>query len=235
MVELKLREVVKVYQDAERELNIINGLTFEFPKQGIVAIVGRSGVGKSTLLHLLGGLDKATSGEILFNGLNIAQMSSEEMAKFRSRSVGFIFQFHHLLKDFTALENVMMPIQIQGQSVAQAQALAEAALTRVGLSERLNHFPGQLSGGEQQRVAIARAIVHNPPVILADEPTGSLDVETAQGVKELLLDLARQTEQGSNDAPHSGRLVIFITHSRELAESADFIYKMEKGGIIVPD
>lgn len=223
MVDLSLKNISKVYQDAGRELTILNDLTFKFPEKGIVAIVGRSGVGKSTLLHLLGGLDRATSGEILFNGHNIAQMSAEEMAKFRSRSVGFIFQFHHLLKDFTALENVMLPLQIQGQALSQAKEQAVAALTHVGLAERLDHFPGQLSGGEQQRVAIARAIVHDPAVILADEPTGSLDIETAQGVRELLLNLGRRSE----------KLVIFITHSQELAESADYVYRMEAGGRIL--
>lgn len=223
MVDLILKNIRKVYQDAGRELTILNDLTFKFPEKGIVAIVGRSGVGKSTLLHLLGGLDRATSGEILFNGHNIAQMSAEEMARFRSRSVGFIFQFHHLLKDFTALENVMLPLQIQGQSLSQAKEQAVAALTHVGLAERLDHFPGQLSGGEQQRVAIARAIVHDPAVILADEPTGSLDIETAQGVRELLLNLGRRSE----------KLVIFITHSQELAESADHVFRMEAGGRIL--
>ena len=210
----------KSYQDADRVLKVIDALTVEFPEDRSIAIVGRSGIGKSTLLHLLGGLDRPSTGQILFDGQDIAALSNEALSDFRGSNVGFIFQFHHLLPEFSAAENVAMPLIISGLIESAALEQAHAVLDRVGLADRKEHIPGKLSGGEQQRVAIARAVVAKPRVILADEPTGNLDVATAREAQQLLLEINRELHN----------TLIVVTHSSELADAMDSVVEMQPGG-----
>ncbi|HVO26297.1 MAG TPA: ABC transporter ATP-binding protein [Candidatus Margulisiibacteriota bacterium] len=208
----------KAYGDGRR-IDVLVDLDLEVAAGETLAIVGQSGVGKSTLLHILGTLDQPTSGTVLFDGVNIFGLSEREQATFRNREVGFIFQFHHLLPDFTALENVMMPALIRGVSPAEAEGRARAVLERVGLSERLTHKPGELSGGEQQRVAVARAVALSPRIILADEPTGNLDPATGAEVHALLMDLNRT---------HNITLVI-VTHNDELSRLVHRTLRLQNG------
>ena len=219
-MKIELSELGKRYRDADKELVVISNLTYTFDLTDSMAIVGRSGVGKSTLLHLMGGLDRATSGMVLYDALDIAQLSDKDLTLFRGQNIGFIFQFHHLLPDFNALENVAMPLTIRGISGTQVKTRAEEALRLVGLGERLLHRPGELSGGEQQRVAIARAIVTKPKVVLADEPTGNLDVQTAEDVTALLHRIHKEEGVG----------VIVATHSSDLARSLKIRVEMSPGG-----
>jgi lipoprotein-releasing system ATP-binding protein len=220
---IEVEKLTKRYRDADRELTVIDNLSFTFPDRGSVAIIGRSGTGKSTLMHLLGALDSPTSGCVRYGETNISALRSDDRAAFRAKNIGFIFQFHHLLPEFNALENVALPLIMAGVSDAEAQTRAGAILDKVGLSPRKQHLPSQLSGGEQQRVAIARALVARPAVVLADEPTGNLDVETAADIQRLLLEINR--EQGST--------LIIVTHNHELARSLDMIVEMHPGGAFV--
>jgi lipoprotein-releasing system ATP-binding protein len=208
----------KSFGDGAR-LNVLIDLDLEVAPGESVAIVGQSGVGKSTLLHVLGTLDQPTSGKVYFDGTDVFSLSEREQAEFRNREISFIFQFHHLLPDFTALENVMMPALIRGTPPAQAERQARDILAQVGLSERITHKPGELSGGEQQRVAVARAIVLSPRAILADEPTGNLDPDTGQEVHTLLMELNRR---------HQITLVV-VTHNQELAGMVDRTLHLEHG------
>ncbi len=217
---IEVKEVRKAFRDAESELVVIDNLSFVFPSEGSVAITGRSGTGKSTLLHLLGALDTPSSGKILVDGADISSMNAEQRSQFRASTIGFIFQFHHLLPEFTALENVMMPLLIGGIESGEAQERSLALLQRVGLASRAQHRPGQLSGGEQQRVSIARALVRRPKIVLADEPTGNLDIKTAQEIQQLLLEM-------NNDLKN---LMITVTHLGELARSMDCVLEMVPGG-----
>jgi lipoprotein-releasing system ATP-binding protein len=221
---IALRNLTKEYVDGPRVVRVLTGLELEIGAGERVAIVGESGVGKSTLLHILGTLDRPTSGEVWFDGEDLATKSDHELAHFRNREVGFIFQFHHLLPDFTALENVMMPSLISGASYDVARGRASELLNRVGLAERLEHKPGELSGGEQQRVAVARALIQEPRVVLADEPTGNLDPTTAAGVQELLIEL--NTERRLT--------LVVVTHSVGLAAAMDRTLRLS-GGRIAPD
>ena len=198
--------LAKSYGDGRR-IDVLTDLALTVEAGDTVAIVGQSGVGKSTLLHILGTLDQPTSGVVRFDGVDLFGLSEREQAAFRNREIGFIFQFHHLLPDFTALENVMMPALIQGRSAQEAEIQARGVLERVGLGARLTHKPGELSGGEQQRVAVARAVAQSPRVILADEPTGNLDPTTGAEVHALLMELNRE---------HNITLVI-VTHNQELS------------------
>jgi lipoprotein-releasing system ATP-binding protein len=220
MVQLAVEGLSKVYQDAERRLLILDNLSFEFPNKGSLAIVGASGVGKSTLLHLLGGLDAPSGGRVLYDGVDIAALSSDAAAEFRGKNIGFVFQFHHLLPEFSALENVALPLIIAGVSADDASDRAAGILASVGMSHRLSQRPGTLSGGEQQRVAIARAIVTEPKVVLADEPTGNLDPSTAAQVQAVLLEITERLQS----------LLIVVTHNPELARAMDHIVEMESGG-----
>jgi lipoprotein-releasing system ATP-binding protein len=224
MAEIFIHDLTKTYQDADRQLRVINGLTYTFKGGKSYAILGKSGIGKSTLLQLIGGLDTPTSGTVSLGGTDITQLSDDDRARFRGSQVGFVFQFHHLLPEFSAQENVAMPLHAIGQGWKMALEQAEQLLRQVGLGERLNHRPGQLSGGEQQRVAIARALVHKPKVLLADEPTGNLDVMTSREVRELLLSLHKSC----------GCTVIIVTHSEEFAGYLEEILVMEPGGTLVP-
>ena len=221
-VEIFVQDVWKSFpRDGER-VEVLKGVGFRIAPGELVAVVGPSGVGKSTLLHLLGALERPTSGEIRYGETALSGLTDVSLAEFRNREVGFVFQFHHLLTEFTALENVMLPLLIRRQPVAQARGRAQALLTQVGLTDRLRHRPGELSGGEQQRVAMARALVGEPAVLLADEPTGNLDSKTGQEVFEVLRQINRER-----------RLTcVIVTHNEALASRADRILRMLDGRMV---
>ena len=207
---IECRKLVKTYRDADRELRILRGVDLEVCEGEILAISGSSGAGKSTLLHLLGTLDKPTAGEILFRGTAFTTLGPRAVDRIRNKEIGFVFQFYHLLPEFTALENVMMPALCRGARKAACKDRATGLLAKAGLEERMTHKPGELSGGEQQRVAIARALFNSPSVVLADEPTGNLDERTGQGIMELLWDL------NATD----GITLVVVTHDEQLAGKA---------------
>ena len=206
-LQLDIRGLCRDYQLDGRQIRVFDEVNFSVEAGQMVAVVGSSGAGKSTLLHLLGLLDRPTAGEIRYNGAPLLASREDVIEDFRNREVGFIFQFHHLLPEFTAQENVMMPAIIAGSSMAKARSRANALLERVGLADRLLHAPGELSGGEQQRVALARALVMEPKLLLADEPTGNLDPTTGAKVLDLLLDLNEER----------GTTLVVATHNMELA------------------
>ncbi len=200
------------------DLEVLKGITMEVKEGELLSIVGASGAGKSTLLHLLGGLDRPDRGDVLYRGDSIFRGSEEELATYRNREVGFVFQFHHLLNEFTALENVMMPCLIARMDREEARERAEELLVRVGLRERLFHRPPELSGGEQQRVAVARALVMSPRILLADEPTGNLDTHTGEEVFSLLRSFNRE-----------GVTVVLVTHNEDLARRASRRIRIRDG------
>lgn len=202
-------------------LDVLNGIDMSIRSGEIVSVVGESGAGKSTLLHILGGLDRLTGGGLTVCGKDYSGMNENELADFRNRKIGFVFQFHHLMSDFDALENVMMPLLIRGDSAAQSRSKASSLLDMVGLAEREKHRPGKLSGGEQQRVAVARALATDPRVVLADEPTGNLDEKTAVSLHETLLEMNKNT----------GITFVIATHNREFAASADTMYELSGGRV----
>jgi lipoprotein-releasing system ATP-binding protein len=210
-------QIAKRYLDGPAEVSVLAGLDLTVEEGERVAIVGESGVGKSTLLHLLGALDRPSEGHVLFDGEDVFALPEPALAAFRNREIGFVFQFHHLLGDFTALENVMMPGLIGGQTRPAARARAAELLERVGLRDRVGHRPGQLSGGEQQRVAVARAVSLRPRLLLADEPTGNLDPATGDGVQQLLLDLNREHRSALVVATHNDRLAAAMERTVRLA------------------
>ena len=201
------------------ELSILRGVNIAAAPGEAVAIVGASGSGKSTLLHILGALDRPTRGSVCIGGIDIARLDSDALAALRNRHIGFVFQFHHLLQDFTALENVMMPALIRGDNSLAARKRAVTLLKQVNLGERLGHKPFRLSGGEQQRVAVARALVNQPLLVLADEPTGNLDVRTSDEVHDLLFDLKERHEVA----------MVVVTHNRQLAAKADRVLELHEG------
>lgn len=201
----------KKFNKGKKEVEVLKGLDLVVEKGEILNILGASGAGKSTLLHILGALDRPTSGRVLFDGKDIFLMSERETAAFRNRKIGFVFQFHHLLSEFTALENTMMPGLVAGWSRDEAEKKAYEVLERLGLGGRKDHKPGELSGGEQQRVAVSRAILLDPDVVLADEPTGNLDTITGDEVHELLLELNREYKI----------TMIVVTHNLKLAKKGD--------------
>ena len=207
---LTCKNVHKVYHDGDRELKILTGIDLDVREGEILAISGPSGVGKSTLLHIMGTLDKPSEGDILYRDNALSTMGNQEVNRIRNEEIGFVFQFYHLLPEFTALENVMMPAISKGMSRAKARPRARELLHTVGLAERMTHKPGQLSGGEQQRVAIARALYNKPSVILSDEPTGNLDEHTGGSIVELLWKL--NEEQGVT--------LVVVTHDEALAAKA---------------
>ena len=219
---LRAAGITKRYRVGDTELEVLKGIDFSVEGGEIVAVVGPSGVGKSTLLHILGGLDHPSTGSVRVGSVDVFGLPDAERARFRNRQIGFVFQFHHLLGDFTALENVMLPLMIQGRPAAQAREHAVDLLCRVGLSERMGHLPSQLSGGESQRVAVARALVTNPRLVLADEPSGNLDVERSAELHDLIWRLARDMEQA----------FVLVTHDVALAERADRVVQMEDGRIV---
>ena len=213
----------KSYLAGQRRLEVLRGLDLQVARGRMVAIVGASGVGKSTLLNLLGGLDAADAGTIRIGEATLTSMSDQARVAFRNRNVGFVFQFHHLLPEFSALENTEMPLRIARTPPPEARSRAEALLDRVGLRERLTHRPGMLSGGEQQRVAVARALVMKPQLLLADEPTGDLDERTADALHDLFRGMHREF----------GLTSIIATHNMRLAESCDEMYRLH-AGLLMP-
>lgn len=213
------RGLVKSYRDASRSVEVLRGVDLELEPGELVAVVGPSGSGKSTLLHLLGGLDRPDAGSVEVGGQRIEGLSPTTLARFRNRTVGFVFQFHQLLADFTAIENVALPGRIAGRSPRELEARARALLQEVGLGEREEHFPGQLSGGEQQRVALCRALLLEPPLVLADEPTGNLDPAAGEAVFALLASLVER----------HGTTALVVTHNRELARRCARILVLEAG------
>ena len=218
-IQIEARGLVKEFVDGPRTVRVLRGVDLTVAAGETVAIVGESGVGKSTLLHLLGGLERPTGGTVRVADFDLGTRSEREIARFRNEKVGFVFQFHHLLPDFTALENVMMPCLISGVPAGEATERARLMLERVGLAERLSHRPGELSGGEQQRVAVARAVVRRPSLVLADEPTGNLDPHTGDEVERLLLDLNRE----------AGITCVVVTHNDRLAAAMDRILRLSAG------
>jgi lipoprotein-releasing system ATP-binding protein len=219
---VEVRRLSKSFEHGGRRLDIIRHIDTTIAPGEMVAIVGASGAGKSTLLHCLGTLDLPTSGSLLIDGVDITRLSPSALADFRNRTIGFVFQFHHLLPEFTALENVAMPALIQRVPRAQALGQARAILERVGLAERLTHKPGELSGGEQQRVALARALVLRPALLLADEPTGNLDHRTGESIHELFFALNRER----------GTTMIIVTHNPELAARMPRRLQMVDGQLV---
>ena len=219
---ISLKEVTKVYQIEAQKVEALRGVTVDLKVGQMVGVTGRSGSGKSTLLHVVGTLDKPTSGEVLLNGTNISGMPDQLTSNFRNSTVGFIFQMNNLLPEFSALENVMMPGLIAGASAEEMSDRAGELLNRVGLGSRLNHRPGELSGGEQQRVAIGRALLMAPPILLADEPTGNLDKKNSDAVMDLLLELSEQ----------NGVTMLLVTHDLDISGRMPAQMVMEDGKIL---
>ncbi|WAJ71320.1 lipoprotein-releasing ABC transporter ATP-binding protein LolD [Catenovulum adriaticum] len=213
------KNLKKVYHDGASEIVVLNELDLTLHAAENIAIVGSSGSGKSSLLHIMGALDSPTSGQVLFNGQDIHQLSEQKQALFRNKNLGFVYQFHHLLGEFSALENVAMPLLIAKHSMASAEKAAKSMLDRVGLPHRFKHKPSELSGGERQRVAIARALVHQPNLVLADEPTGNLDAENAAAVFDLILQLKNELST----------CFVFVTHDLSLANKMDRQFKLSSG------
>ena len=216
---LRTENLTKVFRSGNSDLTVLEGLDLEIESGEMVAIVGESGSGKSTLLHILGALDKPTTGEVYFDGKSYSRLSEAETDRLRNREFGFVWQLHCLLPEFTARENVMMPLLIRGVSKQEAGESAERLLERVGLRQRASHRAGELSGGEQQRVALARALVSEPRILMADEPTGNLDARTGEGTVELMQRLHKE-----------GRLTtVVVTHHPGLAQRCDRVLKLENG------
>jgi lipoprotein-releasing system ATP-binding protein len=223
---LEAQALSKTYVGGDGGLiTVLDAVDLQVARGEMVAIIGASGAGKSTLLHLLGALDLPSSGRVLVNGQAIDGLDDDAVSALRNRTVGFVFQFHHLLREFTALENVMMPLRLAGTDEARARARATELLERVGLSGRVHHRPGALSGGEQQRTAVARALAADPAVLLADEPSGNLDHQNIEKLHELFTELARELELG----------MVVVTHNRSLAARADRVLQLEDGRLTQVD
>ncbi len=205
------------YMEGNKETAVLKNLDFILSPGETVAILGKSGCGKSTLLNLIGGLEKPSSGSVLINGINISEINEESRTQLRAKTFGFVYQFHHLLNDFSALYNVCLPLLIKGDNKSSALAYSEELLTKVGLEHRINHKPSELSGGERQRVAVARAIVSNPECLLADEPTGNLDAECSGEILELILELNKNNTLS----------LLVVTHDHEIANKMDRIVTLE--------
>ena len=216
---VRAHELAKTYAEGKLHTPVFDGLDFSVHAGETVAILGASGAGKSTLLHLLGGLDTPTAGEVFVAGQRMSALSDAARGQLRNRALGFVYQFHHLLPEFTALENVMLPVLLNGTSVADASVRARSLLESVGLGHRLEHKPGELSGGERQRAAVARALVNAPGCVLGDEPTGNLDEKTAANVFELMLELNRAKRTS----------LVLVTHDRRLARRLDRVLELHEG------
>ncbi len=218
---ITIHDLHKSFPMGDRRIHVLNGVRLEIRRGELVSIMGASGAGKSTLLHIIGTLEQPTMGTVLFDGTNVFQLSEQARAEFRNRRIGFVFQFHHLLPEFTALENVCLPALVQRRSMPEVEREASELLGRVNLGHRLHHKPGELSGGEQQRVAVARALIQYPDLVLADEPTGNLDTHTGDDLFALLRDLNRA----------NGTTFVIVTHNEKLSAQADRIIHMEDGRI----
>ena len=204
---LEVKNIRKAYKQGSSELEILKGINVEIRQGEAICIVGASGAGKSTLLHILGTLDRPNSGEVLFEGEELFKKPDEELARFRNQTLGFVFQFHHLLAEFSAYENISMPARLAGQSMKDCRRRTDELIAFMGLSHRKHHFPSELSGGEQQRVAIARALMNNPKILMADEPTGNLDLENSRKIQQLFFDLQKEMKL----------TLIVVTHDRDFA------------------
>lgn len=220
---MNCNQLSKSYHDGNMSVDVLKSIDFSINKGDRIAIVGPSGSGKSTLLHLLGGLDRPTGGQVFQQGIDWQTLSEKKRCKLRNQQLGFIYQFHHLLPEFTALENVAMPLLLAGTPVVSARQQAEEIIKQVGLAARAQHKPSQLSGGERQRVAIARALVHQPACVFADEPTGNLDHATAVKVFEMMLNLNAQFNTA----------LVIVTHDRQLAERMDKIMVLQEGCLLL--
>jgi lipoprotein-releasing system ATP-binding protein len=221
---IKVVNVTKSFPMGGQDVIALRGVRFDVARGEMLAIVGASGAGKSTLLHIIGTLDTPTSGTVLFEGQDLFNCSEEERAEFRNKRIGFVFQFHHLLPEFTALENTCLPALIRNSPPAEAYERATTILTQVGLGARLHHKPGELSGGEQQRIAVARALMQHPDIVLADEPTGNLDTHTGEALFELMRNLNRAR----------GISFVIVTHNEKLSAQTDRVIRMEDGMIAHP-
>jgi lipoprotein-releasing system ATP-binding protein len=220
------RDIVKTYRGGDGGvIHVLNGVNLTVKRGEMIAVVGASGTGKSTLLHVIGALDRPDRGEVLIGNQSLSNRSDDELAAIRNRTVGFVFQFHHLLREFSALENVMMPLRIGGTEPGKARSRAEELLGRVGLLGRMHHRPSELSGGEQQRAAVARALAVDPALLLADEPSGNLDHANAESMHDLLAELARDLEVA----------MVVVTHNRSLADRADRTLRLEDGRLTETD
>jgi lipoprotein-releasing system ATP-binding protein len=219
---IEAKDIHKRYQEGRKTIEVLKGVSLTLEANEFIALVGPSGAGKSTLLHILGGLDMPTKGTVLFEGGKLYGMSDAQLSQTRNRSIGFIFQFYNLLPEFTVLENALMPALISGSSRAEAMERAMSLLKRVGLAERITHFPSQLSGGEQQRTAIVRALMNRPKVLLCDEPTGNLDSETGAQIISLIREVSTESRMG----------VVMVTHNADLAASARKIYRLKDGTLV---
>jgi lipoprotein-releasing system ATP-binding protein len=203
------------------QVQVLKDVSLDLPSAKVICITGPSGAGKSTLLHIIGTLDKADSGEVLYNGQNIAQLKDKELAKFRNQNIGFVFQFHHLLPEFTAFENICIPGYLGNKPEAEVQERAKYLLDILGMTQRSNHRPSEMSGGEQQRVSVARALINSPKIVLADEPSGNLDTKRANELHQIFFDLKLTLNQ----------TFVIVTHNEQLAEQADVVFKMQDGQI----
>lgn len=220
---IRIIDLHKSYYDGESELPVLQGIDLEIKTSELLAVVGASGVGKSTLLHIMGTLDRPTAGQVIYGEQDVFTLQDTELARFRNKEVGFVFQFHHLLPEFNALENVAMAALITTPSNKAIYEEAASLLEYVGLAERVSHYPSQLSGGERQRVAIARALINKPKVVLADEPTGNLDRRNSEAVHQLLWDLNAK----------SGQTFVIVTHNSELAEQVDRVVQLVDGKVVL--
>jgi lipoprotein-releasing system ATP-binding protein len=219
---LEVKNLYKSYGEAAAKVDVLKGIDLTVEPGDTIALVGPSGAGKSTLLHIMGTIDRPTSGDVFFDGEPVFALGDQPLAAFRNRSIGFVFQFHHLLPEFSALENVMMPLLIGGEKRSKVEGRARELLSDVGLAHRVTHRPGELSGGEQQRVAIARALVRQPRLLLADEPTGNLDMKTSHEVHELLYSIQRST----------GISLVIVTHNEQLAAGMNRTIRVVDGKIV---
>lgn len=219
---IKVTDLHKSFSMGSYELPVLKGINLEIQRGELIAIVGASGAGKSTLLHIIGTLDKPTRGTVTFDGQDLFQLTEPQQAEFRNTRIGFVFQFHHLLPEFTALENAGMPALVQRRDAAAVEADAKALLTEVGLGKRLHHKPGELSGGEQQRVAMARALMQKPDLVLADEPTGNLDTQSGDALFGLMRDLNKSR----------GTTFVIVTHNDKLSAQSDRIVYMQDGLVV---